>query len=260
MEHTEPDLSHYFEVARSVKHCAVLTGAGVSAESGMPTFRGEGGLWKEFRPEELATPEAFARNPELVWEWYDYRRGILEGIEPNEGHRALAAAEKVFDIFTLITQNVDGLHQSAGSSDVIELHGNIRRDRCNICDACRGEGEGRQCRCGGPYRPDVVWFGESLPQDAIARGFEAAGSSDLFFSIGTSTQVYPAEQLPFVAQDAGAFVVEVNPEPTPLTPLATLSLRGPSGYWMPRLIDPLLDAAQDTALDAAPDTACEDLV
>ena len=138
----EPDLSLYFEVARRTRRCSVLTGAGVSAESGMPTFRGEGGLWKEFRAEELATQEAFDRNPDLVWEWYEYRRGLLEGIEPNEGHHALARAEEAFEEFTLITQNVDGLHQSAGSKDVVELHGSIRRDRCNDCGASRSEGQG----------------------------------------------------------------------------------------------------------------------
>jgi len=240
MENGEPDLSRYLEVAHGAGRCAVLTGAGVSAESGVPTFRGEQGLWKEYRPEELATPEAFMRNPELVWEWYEYRRGILEGIEPNEGHRTLASAEKIFEEFTLITQNVDGLHQSAGSTDVVELHGNIRRDRCNSCDARRGEEQGRECACGGLFRPDVVWFGESLPPDAISRAFHAAQSADLFFSVGTSTVVYPAAQLPYLAKEAGAFVVEVNPEPTPFTPLADLSVRGPSGYWLPRLMDPLM--------------------
>jgi len=167
MDDATPDLSRYFEVAMSATRCAVFTGAGVSAESGMPTFRGEDGLWKEYRAEELATPEAFQRNPDLVYEWYDYRRGIVAGVEPNAGHEALARAEDLFEEFTLITQNVDGLHQQAGSSNVIELHGNIRRDRCNICGRQREDGEGRECACGGPYRPDVVWFGESLPVGAV---------------------------------------------------------------------------------------------
>jgi NAD-dependent deacetylase len=176
----------------------------------------------------------------MVLEWYDYRRGILEGIEPNDGHRALAAAESVFEEFTMITQNVDGLHQAAGSTDVVELHGNITRDRCNLCGAPRGQSDGRECECGGPFRPDVVWFGEALPSDAIYRAMGAARDADLFFSVGTSTLVYPAAQLPYIAKEAGAFVVEVNPDSTPFTPLADLSIRGPSGQWLPRLIDPLL--------------------
>lgn len=237
MENQEPDLSEYFEVARNTHICAVLTGAGVSVESGMPTFRGEGGLWMEYRAEELATPQAFERNPDLVWEWYDYRRGIVAGVEPNPGHVALARAEELFTTFTLITQNIDGLHQKAGSSDVVELHGNIGRDRCNYCGAYRTEGMGRHCDCGGPFRPDVVWFGESLPPEAIDRAFRAAATAELFFSVGTSSTVMPAAQLPYVAKESGAFVVEVNPDFTPFTPLADLSFRGPSGEWLPRLLD-----------------------
>lgn len=237
MDNREPDLTEYFEVARNAASCAVLTGAGVSAESGMPTFRGEGGLWKEYRAEDLATPQAFQRNPDLVWEWYDYRRGIVEGVEPNQGHVALARAEGLFASFTLITQNVDGLHQKAGSTDVVELHGNIGRDRCNVCGAYRTEGQDRYCDCGGPYRPDVVWFGESLPPDAIDRAFQMAATAELFFSAGTSSTVMPAAQLPYVAKESGAFVVEVNPESTPFTALADLAVRGPSGEWLPRLLD-----------------------
>jgi NAD-dependent deacetylase len=239
MNEESSDLSKYFEVAGSARRCAVLTGAGVSAESGVPTFRGEEGLWKHFRAEELATPEAFARNPELVREWYEFRRSLLSEIEPNEGHRALADAEGAFDEFTLITQNIDGLHARAGSTDVIELHGNIHQDRCNHCGTFRKSDEGLTCRCGGPFRPDVVWFGESLPQEAVERAHAAAQSADLFFSIGTSTQVFPAAHLPYVASDSGAFVVEVNPEATPFTLHADMSIRGPSGEWLPTLLDPL---------------------
>ncbi len=238
MNDSAPDLSRYFEVAKGATSCAVLTGAGVSAESGMPTFRGKEGLWKEFRAEELATPEAFERNPDLVWEWYDYRRGIVEGVEPNAGHEALARAEDLFEEFTLITQNVDGLHQQAGSRNVIELHGNIRRDRCHLCSRYREEGEGRECVCGGPFRPDVVWFGEALPVGAIEEAFRAVSTADLVFTAGTSSQVYPAAQLPYTAKEYGAFVVEVNPEATPFTPLADLSVQGPSGVWLPILLDP----------------------
>jgi NAD-dependent deacetylase len=235
-----PDLERYFDVALAAKRCAILTGAGVSAESGVPTFRGNEGLWKEYRAEELATPEAFERNPDLVREWYEYRRDLLADIEPNEGHRALADAERAFDSFTLITQNVDGLHARAGSSDVVELHGNITHDRCNQCGTVRAVDAATICACGGPMRPAVVWFGESLPPEAIDRAIFAARNADIFFTVGTSTQVYPAAQLPYLASDAGAFVVEVNPESTPFTPIADVSIKGPSGEWLPKLLDPLL--------------------
>lgn len=242
MSEPTPDLERYFDVARAAKWCAVLTGAGVSAESGVPTFRGKEGLWQDFRAEELATPEAFARNPELVREWYGYRRGLLADIQPNEGHRALADAERAFESFTLITQNVDGLHARAGSSDVVELHGNIAQDRCNDCGTIGTVDGAIICPCGGLMRPAVVWFGESLPPEAIDRAFFVAQNADIFLTVGTSTQVYPAAQLPYLASDAGAFVVEVNPEPTPFTPIADLSIRGPSGEWLPKLLDPLLRA------------------
>ncbi len=232
------DLDAYFAAAHAARRCAVLTGAGVSAESGVPTFRGEDGLWKTYRFEELATPEAFERNPDLVREWYEYRREIIAGVEPNPGHRALASAEAFFDEFTLITQNVDGLHHEAGSREVIELHGNIRRDRCHLCGALRAAGQGLECTCGGPFRPDVVWFGEPLPPEAIERAVRAAREADLFFTVGTSMYVYPAAQLPHIARNAGAFLVEVNAQPTPLTPLADLTVRGPAGEWLPRLLDP----------------------
>ena len=238
------DLERYFEAARSAERCAVLTGAGVSAESGVPTFRGENGLWKDYRPEELATPEAFERNPEVVREWYEYRRELLKGIHPNEGHRALVDAAGAFPNFSLITQNVDGLHEEAGSTDVIELHGNIRYDRCHVCHRRRADGEGLTCTCGGPYRPAVVWFGEPLPEDAIARAFDATQQTDLFFTVGTSSTVYPAAQLPYVAHQAGAFVVEINPAATPFSPMADLRVRGPSGEWLPRLLDPLSHPAE----------------
>jgi NAD-dependent deacetylase len=235
-----PDLAGWFEAARSARHCAALTGAGVSAESGVPTFRGENGLWKRYRAEDLATPEAFARNPELVREWYAYRRELLEEIRPNEGHRALADAARAFERFSLVTQNVDGLHELAGSTDVIELHGNIRHDRCNDCGRTRESGaESLHCPCGGLWRPAVVWFGEQLPAEAIEQAFEAAQAAEVFISAGTSSTVFPAAQLPYIAHEAGAFVVEVNPTSTPFSPLADVRVRGPSGEWLPRLFDPL---------------------
>ncbi|MFO7768437.1 MAG: NAD-dependent deacylase [bacterium] len=233
---TGPDLERFFASADEARSCAVFTGAGVSAESGVPTFRGKEGMWKDFKAEELATPEAFERDPDRVLEWYAWRREKIADIEPNPGHEALARAEERFEEFTLITQNIDGLHEQAGSRDVIELHGNILRDRCHVCGSRRGPGEdGPRCTCGGRYRPDVVWFGEMLPQQALERAFQAARSADVFLSVGTSTLVYPAAYLPFMAHEAGAFTVEVNPERTPFSDQADLVLRGASGSWLPRL-------------------------
>jgi len=225
--------------ARSI---AVLTGAGISAESGIPTFRGPGGLWREYRPEDLATPEAFAREPKLVWEWYDWRRQRIAAARPNPGHEALAKLESRVPGFTLITQNVDGLHQTAGSRNVIDLHGNIWRLRCTSCGR---ENENREtplgvlpprCGCGGLLRPGVVWFGEPLPADAIAQAARASQRCDVFILCGTSAVVYPAAALPERALAAGARVVEINLERTPLSDMAHISLRGKSGEVLPRLV------------------------
>lgn len=219
----------------------VLTGAGISAESGVPTFRGEEGLWKKFRPEELATFEAFMANPQLVWEWYEYRRKIIQEIKPNSGHLALVDLQRHFRKFDLITQNVDGLHQRAGSENVIELHGNIKRNKCISCGK-RYEsldevlpGMPPQCLCGGNLRPDVVWFGEMLPSDAICYAFDASSRSDLFFSVGTSAVVHPAASLPIIAHQNRAYVVEVNIEPTEISHLVDESLLGKSGEILPLL-------------------------
>jgi len=215
---------------------AVLTGAGVSAESGVPTFRGKEGLWRKYSPQELATPEAFARDPRLVWEWYDWRRGLIAPLEPNPAHRFIARLEKEVPDFLLITQNIDGLHQKAGSERLVELHGNIWKVRCtregtvtedkrvplpDIPPKCKN--------CGALLRPHVVWFGESLPVDALEEAMEAAEECDLFLVVGTSGVVYPAASLPQIARSHGAVVVEFNPEETPLTPLTTWSLRGKAG-------------------------------
>jgi NAD-dependent deacetylase len=228
---------------RAARHVAVLTGAGVSAESGVPTFRdAQTGLWAKFRPEDLATSEAFAAHPKLVWEWYAWRRKTLESVRPNPGHYALAALAAKVPKLELFTQNVDGLHALAGSRDVVELHGNIHRSKCFVEHVVVGEwketGEipPRCPHCGAHLRPDVVWFGELLPPAALTRAEAAAAHCDVFFSIGTSAQVYPAAQLPVTALEHGATVIEVNPEPTPLTSLATFSLRGPSGVVLPRLM------------------------
>jgi NAD-dependent deacetylase len=219
----------------------VLTGAGVSAESGIPTFRGQGGLWKEFRPEELATPEAFERNPHLVWEWYMWRRGLVSQALPNPGHLALAALESHVAEFTLVTQNVDGLHQRAGSRNLVEIHGNITRSRCHSCGAPSGsaapdpDGQLPACGCGGLIRPDVVWFGELLPQQALQQAGNAVQGSDVFLSVGTSSAVYPAAGLADMAKGAGAYLVEVNPEKTAMSGLFDEILRGPSGVILPLL-------------------------
>jgi len=220
----------------------VLTGAGISAESGVPTFRGKDGLWKKFRPEELATFEAFISNPKLVWEWYLYRRKILDEVKPNPGHLALVEFQRFFEDFTLVTQNVDGLHQKAGSSEVIELHGNIRRNRCIDCGKVFEtletikEGALPLCDCQGRIRPDVVWFGEMLPQEAIDKAFFVSSECELFFSIGTSAVVHPAASLPFMAKRKGSFLVEVNIQPTELSFIADEKLLGKAGEILPEIV------------------------
>jgi NAD-dependent deacetylase len=219
----------------------VLTGAGISAESGVPTFRGKEGLWKKFRPEELATFEAFMANPRLVWEWYEYRRKIIEEIKPNLGHLALVDFQKHFEKFDLITQNVDGLHDQAGSKNVIELHGNIKRNKCISCGKKYESldevhpGIPPRCPCGGYIRPDVVWFGEMLPPDAIHYAFETASKCELFFSVGTSAVVHPAASLPLIARKNGAYVVEVNITPTEISHMVDESLFGKAGEVLPCL-------------------------
>lgn len=228
---------------REAKRLAILTGAGVSQESGLPTFRDSlSGLWSQYRPEDLATPEAFERDPQLVWEWYGARRLKAGEVKPNPGHHALAEMERLVPEFTLITQNVDGLHQRAGSRMVIELHGNITRVRCSAChfrpdrwDETAGEVP-RCSRCGAKLRPDVVWFGEMLPPDALEKAMKAARRCQVFFSIGTSALVYPAASLPHVARQHGALVVEVNLEPTPLTPSAHYFVPGKAGEILPLLV------------------------
>ena len=194
---------------------AVLTGAGISAESGIPTFReAQTGLWSRFRPEDLASPEAFARDPKTVWDWYRWRRELVDRAAPNEGHKAIAELQRRVPSTVLITQNVDGLHQSAGS-EAIELHGSIRRARCTACHAKRewsaDESEfPPHCNCGSMLRPDIVWFGEQLSETNLARAFAAAESCDLFLSVGTSNLVQPAASLPWVAASRRAFVAVVN--------------------------------------------------
>jgi NAD-dependent deacetylase len=228
-----------------------LTGAGVSQESGLRTFRdaqpssgsGQGGLWSQYKPTELASPEAFARDPKLVWDWYAWRREAVKAVRPNAGHYALVEIEKRTSHFTLITQNVDDLHRMAGSQNVLELHGNIQRVRCADCYSFTeiwdddSEAVPRCKQCGGLLRPDVVWFGESLPRDQLEAAVVAARTCDVFFSIGTSGIVQPAASLAFAAHQRGAVVVEINAEPTPLTSKAKYVLHGKSGEILPRLVE-----------------------
>jgi NAD-dependent deacetylase len=227
---------------RDASSIAVLTGAGVSAESGVPTFRGNHGLWKQYRAEDLATPGAFARDPKLVWEWYDWRRSLIAQAKPNPGHYALAAAESRARKFTLITQNVDGLHELAGSQNVLRLHGSIWMLRCLECNR---EREDRRtplpespprCECGGMLRPGVVWFGELLPAQVWKEAEAAARQADLFLLIGTSAVVYPAAGLATMAKSAGARVVEINIEETAISDGIDEFLQGPSGELLPQLI------------------------
>ncbi len=223
------------ERLREARRVVVLTGAGMSAESGIPTFRDAlTGHWAKYRPEELATPEAFAADPQRVWDWYESRREGIRATQPHAGHRALAQLEGTLSGLTVVTQNVDGFHQQAGSTDVIELHGNILRSVCSITrrgidDAWLARHRERPPPSphhqDGLARPDVVWFGEALPEAALTRALELAANADVFLSVGTSSLVQPAASLPLVARDNDAFVVEINPADTPLSANADVRLR-----------------------------------
>jgi NAD-dependent deacetylase len=224
-----------------VRSLAVLTGAGISAESGVPTFRGHGGLWRNYRAEDLATPHAFRRDHKLVWEWYEWRRGLIGACEPNAAHYTLAEMEPYFCDFALITQNVDGLHRLAGSRNVVELHGNIWGMRCTR--GCRPHWEDRavplpelppHCpSCGAVARPDVVWFGESLPGEALDAAFAAAQRCQVMLVIGTSAVVQPAASLPLAALRRGARVIEFNLQPTPLSEVVDQAIREPAAMALP---------------------------
>ena len=234
------------DALRRAKRVAALTGAGVSQESGLRTFRDpQSGIWTTYRPEDLASPGAFRQNPRLVWDWYAWRRLAIEGVRPNAGHYALAEMARHVDVFTLITQNVDGLHAAAGSTDPIELHGNIRRVRCSDCGTRAeawddtGDEVPRCDRCKGLLRPDVVWFGEMLPSEQLERAVQASTECQVFLSIGTSAVVRPAASLPYAARRAGSLVIEINTEPTALTIDVDFSLRGRSGEILPALVKAL---------------------
>lgn len=228
---------------REAEQIVVLTGAGISAESGIPTFRQAlTGLWAQYDPTELATPEAFRRNPQLVWDWYAWRREMVAAASPNPGHFALVEMEHHARQFRLITQNVDGLHARAGNNHIIELHGSLSRVCCeqhrHPADSWDDSAERPpRCRiCDSLLRPDVVWFGEALPAKALEQAFAAARAAALFLTIGTSGLVQPAASLPLEAAQAGAILVEVNPEPTPLSSRMDYILPGPSGTILPALV------------------------
>jgi len=233
------------KIARAI---TVLTGAGISAESGIPTFRGEEGLWKELSPEELASFEAFYKNTAVVTEWYQRRRDILYHSKPNAGHYALRELQQLASKFDLITQNVDGLHQRAGSMDVIELHGNILENYCINCNQRFSQEEFDEiyrhnpnhiphCYCGGLIRPNVVWFGEALPEESIEKAYDSAITCDVFISVGTSAQVVPASNLPRIAKQNGAYLIEINTANTAISDIVDLRLEGPSGTILPMFIE-----------------------
>lgn len=226
---------------REARHVCVLTGAGISAESGVPTFReAQSGLWEKYDPHELATPEAFLRAPELIWRWYRWRRELVAKVEPNPGHIALAELARLVPRLTLVTQNVDGLHQRAGSCDVIEFHGNIFEDRCfaeGCVVDCHHDSTVPTCPgCGSNVRPGVVWFGEAIPEQALNQSFAAAADCDVFLSIGTSSLVFPAAGLAEIASKSGAVVIEVNPNPTELSAGFDQAIAENAGSVLPEVV------------------------
>jgi NAD-dependent deacetylase len=220
----------------------VLTGAGVSAESGIPTFRGPGGLWRQRRPEQLASPEGFARDPRLVWQWYDWRRTVIKEAQPNSAHLAIAELERRKKQFALVTQNVDGLHDRAGSRNVLKLHGDIWNVRCLTCGAEHRDDRAPlpelppRCECGGMLRPGVVWFGEGLPLDVLRRAEALTRAAEVVLVVGTSSVVYPAASLVPLAKSSGARVIECNMEETPFSAELDRSFRGKAGEVLPELI------------------------
>ena len=223
------------------KKIIFFTGAGISSESGIPTFRGKDGIWNKLKPEELANFDAFLKNPGLVWEWYKHRKQIIKESKPNAGHLAIAEAQNIFRSVTVVTQNIDNLHRRAGSKIVYELHGNIERNYCIRCKTFYNEELDfsigvPKCTCGGLIRPDVVWFGEYLPEDQFHASEEAARNCDIFFIVGTSAVVYPATSLVFAAKQSGAYLIEVNIEETEISRYADESIFGSSGEVLPALL------------------------
>jgi NAD-dependent deacetylase len=235
----EPALLDKIKEAKTV---VFFTGAGISAESGIPTFRGKDGIWNKLKPEELANFNAFMRNPEMVWEWYNHRKKIINESKPNKGHLTIAEMQNYFDEVIVITQNIDNLHRRAGSKTIYELHGNIERNFCVNCkkfineelDFSRGV---PKCECGGLIRPDVVWFGEFLPEDQFAGGEKAAMKSDIFFVVGTSAVVYPAAGLIYTAKYSDSVIVEINIEETELSSQVDYSFFGKAGDILPMILE-----------------------
>jgi len=231
---------------RNADNVLFFTGAGISSESGVPTFRGESGLWKKFRPEELANFDAFLRNPDLVWNWYQFRRKIIRNAKPNSAHKAIVEFEKFFADVTVVTQNVDNLHNRAGSKNVLELHGNIERNYCIECGKRYDYVEFPEIetvpkceKCGGKIRPDVVWFGETLPMEIFREAERKAAQADICFVIGTSAVVYPAAGIAYRAKEFGAFLVEINPQVTDLSSLADETFHEKAGTVLPALLERL---------------------
>jgi NAD-dependent protein deacetylase/lipoamidase len=234
--------SEFIEKLKKAKTLVFFTGAGISAESGIATFRGKDGLWNKLKPEELASFSAFMKNPDMVWEWYQYRRNIVESTAPNPGHYAIAEFEKYYDI-NVVTQNVDNLHERAGSTKIDELHGSIIRNFCMDCKTFYNhqdfeyDNKVPRCKkCNGLIRPDVVWFGENLRGDAFPNGERKAKECDICFVVGTSAIVYPAAYIPLTAKQYGAYLVEINLEPTELSTQTDYSIYGKSGEILPEIL------------------------
>lgn len=231
----------FLDRLKRAERLVFFTGAGISAESGIPTFRGKDGIWNKMRPEELASIDGFMKNPELVWEWYQHRRKIVNETQPHDGHKAISALEELYDV-TVVTQNVDNLHRRAGSRRIYELHGNLTRNFCMDCRTEFAESEIEygskvmRCKCGGMIRPDVVWFGEMLPQDEFLASEQAARDCDILFVVGTSAVVYPAAYIPIGAKQEGGYLAEVNIEPTDATRIMDVSFFGTAGEVLPQIL------------------------
>ncbi|GMR25729.1 MAG: NAD-dependent deacylase [Ignavibacteria bacterium] len=230
------------EKLKSSRSVIFFTGAGISAESGIPTFRGKDGIWNKLKPEELANFDAFIRNPDMVWEWYNHRKLIIHNSQPNKGHLTIAEMQNHFDEVIVITQNIDNLHRRAGSKNIFELHGNIERNYCVNCkkfynkelDFSNGV---PKCECGGLIRPDVVWFGEYLPDDQFTGSEKASMNTDIFFIVGTSAVVYPAAGLVFTAKQSGAVLVEINLVKTEISSSVDYSFFGEAGTILPNILE-----------------------
>jgi NAD-dependent protein deacetylase/lipoamidase len=239
------------EIFSSAKSIVFFTGAGVSAESGIPTFRGNDGIWKKLKPEELANFDSFLRNPEMVWEWYKHRKHIVHEAKPNLAHATISDFQSIFPNVKVITQNIDNLHRRAGSKSVYELHGNIERNYCIKCKTFYNDDivfsdTAPKCRCGGLIRPDVVWFGEYLPSDEFRGGENAAKKADIFIIVGTSAIVYPAASIIYIAKDNGAYIIEINLESTQITSLADQSFFGKAGEILPNIYKEIMDSKLKT--------------